>query len=657
MAEDTRSRVPVDAVLDCASDELGQLEGAAFRARWRVVAEDLVEALSAVYGETHEVGSLVADLVADALEAARVRPLPLRTLDRVREVDPEWFLGPDVVGYIAYADRFAGDLRGVAERLDHLEALGVRYLHLMPLLEPRQGENDGGYAVADYDAVDPRLGDVGDLSALADRLHERGIALCVDLVLNHTAREHEWARRALAGDPAYQDFYWFFPDRTEPDAYERTLPDVFPDMAPGSFTRLDGSQGVTAPLTGWWAWTTFHEFQWDLRWSNPAVFRAMLGVLLRLANRGVDVVRLDAVPFLWKRLGTNCQNQPEAHRILQALRALLRLAMPGVLLKGEAIVGPDELVGYLGGHDRFRPECDIAYDNQLMVMVWSALASRDVRLPAHALGRRRPVPGRTTWVTYVRCHDDIGWAISNEDAWASGTDPAAHRRFLADYYAGRFPGSFGKGVDFQPDPHTGEARTSGMTASLVGLDDARAAGDEAVTAAALDRFHTAYAVVYSYGGIPLVYMGDEVALGNDPRWDEDPAHADDNRWVHRPRMDWDAVERRHRSGTVEHRVFTALQRLGTARASTPSLGSNASVDVVDSGNPHVLVYVRRHPRSAPVVCLACFSDTDQGVAGEVVRRAGLSRPVHLHSSVGGVHWAGDSVVLGAWQFLWLTDPV
>jgi amylosucrase len=370
----------------------------------------------------------------------------------------------------------------------------------------------------------------------------------------------------------------------------------------------------------------------------------------------VDVVRLDAVPFLWKRLGTSCQNQPEAHRILQALRALVRLAMPGVLLKGEAIVGPDELVGYLGGHDRYRPECDIAYDNQLMVMTWSAMAARDVTLPSRALGRRRRVPGRTTWVTYVRCHDDIGWAVGDEDAWAVGTDPAAHRRFLADYYAGRFPGSFGDGLDFQPDPHTGEARTSGMTASLVGLDRARASGDEAAVAAAVDRLHTAYGIAYSFGGVPLVYMGDEVGLGNDPAWAADPAHADDNRWVHRPPMDWTVVARRHRAGTVEERIFTALQRLAATRASTPSLGSDAAVEVLDTGNRRVLGYVRRHPRSAPVVCLACFSDTDEGVAGDVVRRAGLHRPLHLHSSTGGVRWNGDTVVLGAWQYLWLTDP-
>jgi len=389
-----------------ALEQLGALEGAAFLTRLDLVRKDLVEALTAAYGDRTDVSAFAAELVEDALAAAVARPLPLRVLDRRRETDPGWFQREDRVGYVCYADRFAGDLLGVRERLDYLDELGVGYLHLMPLLQPRAGENDGGYAVEDYDAVDPRLGTMQDLEELAAELHRRDVALCVDLVLNHTAREHEWARKAAAGDPYYRDFYWFFPDRTEPDAYERTLPEVFPDMAPGSFTQL--------PETGEWVWTTFREFQWDLHWANPRVFRAMLGVLLTLGNHGVDVVRLDAAPFLWKRLGTDCQNQPEAHRILQALRALVRLAMPGVALKAEAIVGPDQLVPYLGGHDRFRPECDLAYDNQLMVMLWSAVASRDVRLSAHALGRRRrQVPRQTGWVTYIRNHDDIGLAVAH----------------------------------------------------------------------------------------------------------------------------------------------------------------------------------------------------------------------------------------------------
>jgi amylosucrase len=270
----------------------------------------------------------------------------LTRLDRRREIDPAWFQRSRMIGYVCYTDRFAGTLAGVGQHLDYLAELGVTYLRLMPLLRPREGENDGGYAVADYGAVDPRLGTMADLEALAGGLHERDIALCVDLVLNHTAREHQWARKAAAGDPAHRDMYLIYPDRAEPDQYQRTLPEVFPDLAPGSFTEVPG--------TGW-VWTTFHEFQWDLNYANPAVFRAMLATMLDLANRGVDVIRLDAAPFLWKRLGTDSQNQPEAHLLLQAYRALTRLAAPGLVLKAEAIVSPDMLVQYLGAHDRYRP--------------------------------------------------------------------------------------------------------------------------------------------------------------------------------------------------------------------------------------------------------------------------------------------------------------
>jgi amylosucrase len=642
-----RSGDLVAALRGSALEQLGLLEGEAFLARLALVEPDLRDALQQVYGDRTDVSALVADLVADALAAAVARPEPLRVLDRRREVDPAWFLAEEMVGYVCYADRFAGTLRGVLDHLDHLDDLGVRYLHLMPLLKSREGENDGGYAVEDYDAVDPRLGEMADLEALAVALHERGVALCVDLVLNHTAREHAWAQKALAGDPAYRDFYWFFPDRTEPDAYERTLPEVFPDNAPGSFTQL--------AETGEWVWTTFHDYQWDLNWANPAVFRSMLGVLLTLANHGVDVVRLDAAPFLWKRLGTSCQNQPEAHCILQALRALTRLAMPGVLLKAEAIVGPDELVPYLGAHDRYRPECDLAYDNQLMVMAWSALAARDARLPAHALGRRRQVPRQSGWVTYVRNHDDIGWAVGDEDAWAVAVDPAGHRGFLADFYAGRHPGSFARGVDFQADPVGGSVRTSGMTASLAGLDEALDHGWPRDVDAALRRVELLHAVAYSFGGIPLIYMGDEIAMRSDPAWADDPEHADDNRWLHRPRMDWAAAERRHDPQCPEGRVFSALRAMAAARRCTESLRSDADTWVVTHGNPRVLAWVRHHPRAAPVLGVACFSDSEQLLEATVLRHAGLEEPQVLLSSDGPLDWWSGQLRLQPWSYAWITS--
>ena len=380
----------------------------------------------------------------------------------------------------------------------------------------------------------------------------------------------------------------------------------------------------------------------------------MLGTMFTLANHGVDVLRLDAAPFLWKREGTDCQNQPEAHLLVQAFRALTRLAMPGLVLKAEAIVSPDLLVQYLGGHDRYRPECDLAYDNQLMVMLWSTLATRDVRLAEHALSRRRPPPRPAAWVSYVRCHDDIGWSVTGTDAAAAGLDDAAHRRFLNDFYAGLFPGSYARGALFGENPVTGDARISGSTASLCGIESALAAGDEAALTAAIRRLETLYAAAFSFGGIPLIYMGDELAMRNDSRWAEDPAHRHDNRWMHRPPMDWAAAARRHDPATVEGRVFAALRGLAQARRTLLSLRSGGRTDVLPSENRSVLAYTRVHPRSAPFLALTSFSDVPQSVGTGILDRAGLREPRHVHSTAGTMSTGGGRIELPAWGYLWLT---
>jgi amylosucrase len=464
-------------------------------------------------------------------------------------------------------------------------------------------------------------------------------------VLNHTAAEHPWARAAAAGDPTYRGFYLIFPDRNMPDRYERTLPEVFPDQAPGSFTHVDGVG---------WVWTTFNSFQWDLDWSNPEVFAAMLATVLDLANRGIDVLRLDAAPFLWKREGTDCQNQPEVHLILQALRACLAVAAPGALFKAEAIVAPQQLVQYLGAHDRFRPECDLAYHNQLMVMLWSSLASRDARLARQALSRLRPTPSSTAWVTYLRCHDDIGWAVSDQDAWAVGLDAAAHRRFLSDFYSGKHAGSFARGALFQHNPRTGDSRISGTTAALCGLDAARAAADDAQVDVAVRRLLMLYSVVYAYGGIPLLYMGDELGLPNDEHWADDPARAGDNRWMHRPHMDWAAAERRHDAATVEGRVFAGMVRLARARAQLLALRSGTAVRLLDPGDDHVLAIGRRHPRSGQLVALANFSDDPVRLDRHAALH-GLHADAGLVVATDGTHLTAYDVTLPAWGHAWVAD--
>jgi len=631
-----------------AADSLGAGEADAFLARVENSLFDVHEPLAALYGDRAD--ELFERAVRVALAAAAERPEELRRLDRRREIDPVWFQRARMQGYVCYVDRFCGTLARLPDHLDYLAELGTTYLHLMPLLRPREGENDGGYAVQDYRAVDPRLGTMADLERVARALHERDMSLCVDLVLNHTAREHAWAQGWLAGDPAYAGFYTAFPDREMPDAYDATIPEVFPDRAPGSFSWVPEACGGA----GGWVWTTFWPYQWDLDYTNPAVTLAMLGEITWLANRGIDVFRMDAVPFMWKRLGTTCQNQPEGHLLLQLLHALTRLAAPGVIFKAEAIVAPDDLVPYLGGHERYRPECELAYHNQLMVLLWSSLATGDARLARSALGRMRPIPPTTSWVTYVRGHDDIGWAVTDEDAGAVGAEGFGHRRFLNDFYSGRFPMSFARGALFQENEATGDARISGSTASLCGIERALESGDEAALEAGIRRLLLLYSVAYAFGGIPLLYMGDELALRNDRGYLADPERAPDNRWMHRPPMDWTAAGRRHDPATLEGRVFEGLRRMGEVRRSLVALRGGTGSELLDLGSDAVLAWRRRHPRGGTFVGVTNLSPVTQAVDADAVTGFGTFQPVLASDEPLQVY--ERRLLLPGLSFAWFAEP-
>ncbi|MFW5471170.1 alpha-amylase family protein [Knoellia sp. CPCC 206435] len=543
---------------------------------------DLHDALTSLYGR--EATSRGAQLVSLAAQAFRDRSAALHRRDLQRMLRPDWLQEPSMVGYAAYTERFAGDLRGVAAEIPYLSDLGVTYLHLMPLLQPREGDNDGGYAVADYRSVRPDLGSMDDLEDLAASLHGDGISLVLDLVLNHVAREHAWARAARSGDTAHREFFHVFPDRTLPDQYEQTLPEVFPDFAPGSFTWDDEVDG--------WVWTTFNEWQWDLNWANPAVLEEFASIILALANRGVDVFRLDAIAFMWKRMGTDCQGQPEVHAITQALRAVTRIACPAVAFKAEAIVAPSKLLAYLGQGRYTGKVSDLAYHNSLMVQVWSMLATRDVRLAAHALSHLPTKPASSTWLTYLRCHDDIGWAIQDEDAAAVGVEGHAHRSFLTRWYAGQFPGSNADGLVFQYNPATDDGRTSGSAASLLGLATAQSDAEVDLAARAL---RLAHALVIGWGGIPVIWSGDELGQSNDPNWAEQPGHEDDNRWAHRPRLDRERHDARHDLSTTAGRVFDDLRGLIRVRSALPHLHGSIESRIGPVDDPGVLVTVREHP--------------------------------------------------------------
>ncbi len=610
--------------------------------------EDVRLPLLDLYGDRPDILEQLTAIFHTVVDAYLDRPEPLRLLDLERQITPDWFEKSKMIGYVCYPQFFAGRLTDVSNKLDYLQELGITYLHLMSMLKPRPGKNDGGYAVIDYRAVNPELGEMADAHALANELRERGISLCVDLVLNHTAKEHEWAQRAMAGEAEYLEYYHTFTDRSLPDRYEQSLPEIFPDEAPGSFTFYpEMTEG------GRWVWTTFYDYQWDLNYANPAVFRDMLETMFFLANQGVDVLRLDAVPFLWKNMGTNCQNQPEVFLLIQAFRALLRVVAPGVILKAEAIVPPDALLQYVGVKTTVGKQCELAYNNQLMVNLWSGLATRQAKLATQAAHREPRLLLGAAPLSYVRNHDDIGWAMANDDLAAIGEDPFLHRQFLNEFYTGRFPGSFARGTFFQFHPETGDARISGTTASLAGLQQALENQDEFAVDLAIRRILLLHSVILARGGIPLIYMGDEIGLLNDTSYLDDPEKAHDSRWLHRPRMNWAKVAKRHDLHSVEGRLFAGLLNLIRVRKSTPALHNFALYQPMWTDNDHVLAFGRRR-HDGDLLLLANFDEHPQSVPGDLPNHVGIVGSVrNLLAEDTPVNTSGGRLHLEPYETLWL----
>lgn len=608
--------------------------------RW---GSDLINGLA----ECYEVEALIPPLVETMVELHLGRSQQLHQRDRERILKPDWFQRPETIGYVAYTELFANDLQGVRKRIPYLRDLGIGYLHLMPLLEPRPGENDGGYAVMDYRSVRPDLGTMADLESLSNELHQNGISLTLDLVLNHVAEEHAWAMAAKAGDPRYREYFYLYPDRTVPDQFESSLPEVFPDFAPGNFTFSEEMNG--------WVWTTFNKFQWDVNWSNPHVFVEFASIIGNLANRGVDCLRLDAIAFIWKRLGTTCQGEPEVHAITQALRAFARIVSPALIFKAEAIVGPSQVGAYLGEGSHAGRVSDLAYHNSLMVQVWSAIAAKESRLFELAMSRFKSIPANTSWAAYLRCHDDIGWAIDDHDAWQVGLNGHHHRMFLADYYTGKFFGSNAAGEDFQVDPQSGERRTSGTTAALVGLEGALRLGDPMLIQTAIARYVCAYAMIFGFGGIPLLYMGDEIALPNDRSYLNDETKRADNRWLNRPTMDWELVEAvaGHSKATpallAARQVNDAIRRLIATRSSLESMHASSPTIVKAGSGNGVVIYLRNHP-SGNLVQVFNVGDGPRwvnphelGDLGSRVRDCVTNREFDV----------GEGFVLQPYEFYWL----
>lgn len=617
-------------------------------AEWEAYSErlkrhfpQLFKRLFALYGGHYDFFFHLESVLASATEMWLARPAQLKALDALREADPHWYQSSRMIGAMCYVDLFAGDLSGLRERIPYLTELGITYLHLMPLFKVPTGDNDGGYAVSSYRELDPAMGTMVQLAELATELRHHGISLTLDFVFNHTSDEHEWARRALAGDREYQAYYRMFADRELPDAYERNMPEVFGDDHPGAFTYLSRIKR--------WVWTTFHTYQWDLNYENPVVFNRMMEEMLFLANQGVEILRLDAVAFVWKRLGTNCQNLPEAHWLIQAFNAVVNIAAPAMTFKSEAIVHPDEVRKYIG-----EEECPLSYNPQLMALLWDALATRDVRALRQAMQRSFALPNGCAWVNYVRCHDDIGWAFADEDIIAAGFDPGEHRRFLTRFYTDRHPGSFARGAPFQENPLTGDARVSGSCASLSGLEKGLNADDPQEIELAIQRILLLHGVIFTIGGIPLIYLGDEVAQLNNYDYGSDPIKVGDSRWMHRSAFDWEHAEQRRDPNTIPGRVYQGLLRLIQLRAQNRAFAW-AETEIVDTGNAQVFGFIRSNEQYA-VFVLANFSELEQRLEARRLRQMGMRKTmVDFHT--GRTVTATQELVVGPYQLMVLSHNV
>jgi amylosucrase len=556
----------------------------AFAAKLAAHIPTILSLYRQLYGHHPQFELLFGRLVETIVQAYHDRSSELRKRDSGKE--EHWFLSNKLTGMSLYVDRFAGDLQGMHARLPYLQDLGVNFLHLMPLFQSPAGESDGGYAVSDFRKVDEKFGTLEDLESLRKSMHQKDMYLMLDIVLNHTSHRHEWAEKAKAGDVIYQDYFYMYPDRWIPNQYETHMPEIFPEAAPGNFTYVEEC--------GKWVMTVFHNYQWDLNYMNPAVFRDMLDNVFFYANLGVDLLRIDAPAFIWKQTGTTSQNLPEVHTLLQLIKQCVQVATPGMALLGEAIVAPKEIIKYFGTGEFTAKECDFAYNATQMALQWDMLASGDTHIMLAAQHDILQKPFGTSWISYTRCHDDIGLGYEDAVIAATGKEPYAHRKFLMEYYSGKFEHTPARGALFSFNPKTGDARISGTLAALCGLEKAIYEQDEFNIRHSIQKIIMMQAYSFFIGGLPMLYYGDEVGYTNDYSFYQDPSKSYDNRWLNRPKMDWAKNALAEQEGTIEHRIFTQVKKLIQIRSSLDLLGDYSNLTWLTPHNRQVAAYMREY---------------------------------------------------------------
>ena len=558
----------------------------------------------------------------------------LKKLDAEREAAGEWYRKRDMLGMMMYIDNFAGNIKGVQEKLPYLESCNVNYIHLMPFLDSPKGRSDGGYAVADFRKVKPELGTMEDLAELAEKCHDKGISLCMDFVMNHTSEDHEWAKRARQGDGEYMSRYFFYADPSIPQEYEKTVPQVFPTTAPGNFTYL--------PEMGHYVMTTFYPYQWDLNYRNPRVFNEMMYNFLYLANQGMDIIRIDAVPYIWKELGTNCRNLPQVHTIVRMMRMIGEIVCPGIVLLGEVVMEPDKVAPYFGTVEK--PECHMLYNVTTMATTWNTVATRDIRLLRKQMDIVCALPREYTFLNYLRCHDDIGWGLDYATLKEWGMEEVAHKKYLNDYFQGKVEGSVSRGELYNEDPVTGDARFCATTASMCGVESAGFEQDEEKMSWAIRKDLMLHAYMFTQSGIPMLYSGDEIGQVNDYTYKEDPDKAPDSRYIHRGKFNWDLVDNIKDKASVQGRIFNGLEDLEKIRRSEAVFNTDAEVYTKDYSDTSILWVVRKAEGEE---LHAVFNFSDEGKTIWMPEKAVYT------NLMTGVTKEVETVELSGWDFVWM----
>lgn len=558
-----------------------------------------------LYMELYGNDSMFAELCDRMYEFYTERKASLKQRDKRREQCQNWFQGSNMLGMMLYIDNFAGDLKGVQKKLSYLSDCNVNCIHLMPFLDSPKGRSDGGYAVADFRKVRPDLGTMEDLAKLAELCHKKGMNLCMDFVMNHTSEEHEWARRAAAGEGEYMSRYFFYDNDRIPAEYDRTVPQVFPTTAPGNFTYL--------PECGHYVMTTFYPYQWDLNYANPRVFNEMMYHFLFFANQGMDVIRIDAVPYIWKEPGTSCRNLPKVHTIVRMMRMIGEIVCPSVALLGEVVMEPEKVVPYFGTVEK--PECHMLYNVTTMATTWNCVATRDVRLLKKQMDVVNSLPREYTFLNYLRCHDDIGWGLDFATLRTWGMEEVAHKKYLNDYFTGNYPGSVSRGELYNDDPRLGDARFCGTTASMCGVESAGFEKDQQKMQDAVHMDIMLHAYMLTQSGIPMLYSGDEVGQVNDYTYKQEPGKSADSRYIHRGKFRWELAAERGDAKTVAGQIFRALGQLEKLRKKEKVFDADADCQVVDAGDDAVLGLMRSKGKEQ-MIGLFNFHDMERKVSLE-----------------------------------------